>query len=250
MKNSLLMLIFVVGCFREPNLSAIDYTTFSVWDNGKAPINLKNHIRVAYYKDYMLYRTTTIVSSTKGSSSNTEIYLNDTTGTKVYSYYVLRNSARKGLTFSTLYKKKIFDRAEFLNASGLNFKDSPFFNLELGIPDRVEINPNTGEIELEKYLNKNKGSEEPDSLYRYYDHDLASLNFSFNPTLDKKQKSKLWKISLIYSGMPKPPSGGAEKPRTEAYWKFEKSTLTQSESDTLMKVFNKFIVEEKLWDLR
>ncbi|MFD0939392.1 hypothetical protein [Pedobacter boryungensis] len=190
-----------------------------------------------------MYKTTVITSNAEGTSLNTDIYLDDTTGVKSYQYYFFKKGENDGLMLSTSNKWKVFNHDDFLKFNGLNFNDYAFFKLDLGKPDKIEINPKTKEIEIEKFENKLKGEQEPDSLYRYYSKEISDINFSFNPEFDAKAHSKLYKIGVIHYSTPKSAIKSPDRQRRETYWKIER--LNPKDSDAFLKLFDRFIVEKE-----
>jgi hypothetical protein len=221
----------------------ITYSSYGFsFESGKI-FEVKNSIDIAYYKDYIVYKTTVISSNAEGTSLNTDIYLNDTTGTKLYQYYFFKKGEKNGLVLTDENKWKVFKKDTFLKLEGLNFNDYDFFKLELGKPNTVVLNPKTKEIEIEKFENKLKGEQEPDSLYRYYSKDLSTIDFSFNPEFDAKAHSKLYKIGVIHYSTPKSASKSPDGQRRESFWMIEKSN--SNDSDAFLKLFNRFIVEKE-----
>jgi hypothetical protein len=250
----LILPLFLFGCGQretqdDTKLSALDYKSYGFSDEWKEPIVLANEIRIASYKNYLMYRTITIVDTNMSTADDTKIYLNDNSGTKVYSYYVFRKGNQNGLLFSSIRKTKPIELNNLLKHEGLDFENYTLFTLDMGKPDIVVRNPETKEIEIEKFANKVVGKQEHDSLYRYYSKELASIDFSFNKAFDKQKGSKLWKTSLIYNTKANKDVKDPENPRREAYWKVEQVSLSPGDTDSLMKMFNRYIEEEKKWNL-
>ncbi|MBB2146195.1 hypothetical protein GM921_11910 [Pedobacter sp. LMG 31464] len=244
----LVLLLFLAGCTQKQKhsndaVSMITYSSYGfTFESGKI-FEVKNSIDIAYYKDYIVYKTTVISSNAGGTSLNTDVYLNDTTGIKSYQYYFFKKGEKSGLVLTDENKWKVFKQDTFLKLEGLNFNDYDFFKLDLGKPDKTEINPKTKEIEIEKFENKLKGENEPDSLYRYYSKDLSTIDFSFNPEFDARAHSKLYKIGVIHYSTPKSASKSPDRKRRESFWKIEKSN--SNESDAFLKLFNRFIAEKE-----
>lgn len=222
-------------------IDMIDFSSYGFsFETGKI-FEVKNKIGIAYYKGYILFKTTVITSKVQDTSMNTNIYLNDTTGTKSNMYFFFKEGEKDGLMLNLNNKWNPIKYDNFLNANGLDFGNYEFFKLELGKPDQVQINPKTKEIEIEKFANKLKGEGEPDSLYRYYNKNLSKVNFSFNPKFDKRAKSKLYKIGLIHYSTPKSKGKSPDGKRRESFWKIEKSN--SNDSVVYLGLFKRFLLE-------
>jgi hypothetical protein len=233
---------FAISCVKQKppeEISMIYFVSsgFSL-ESGKI-LEIKNNIGIAFYHDYILYKTTLITIKSKGN----DIYLDDTTGTKSYRYFILKKGEKKGLVLSASNKWQPFNYANFLESNGLNFDKYDFFKLDLGKPNEVVVNPKTKEIIIEKFENKLKGESEPDSLYRYYNSDLVNIDFSFNPEFDTKAHSKLYKIGVLYYSNSKSAQRSPNGKKIETFWKIEKPVYNESVS--LLKLFNQFILERK-----
>lgn len=161
-------------------------------------ITVDNQVLITYMGDYTVYRTMAFNHNSGSRAKDPNIYLNDTTGTKLYSYYFINETDKEGLVFNIQKEWKKFDRDLFIKSNGLDFANYDFFKLDLGNPAAIEYDTSKN-LMIEKYNNKLNGQNEPDSLYRYYDQRLKDIKFSFNKSFDSKTKSKLCKVGLIYN---------------------------------------------------
>lgn len=243
MMSKILMLFFLSTCAQTVNpadikLSVLDYTSYH-FTKEKMFYEMKQEIRIAYYGNYTLYRTTTFYDADTVKKMDYDMSVDVKTANKIYSYYVIKNGFKEGKIYTILpIKKKTFELEKFLEEEGLKFSSS-FFNLDLGKPALTERDSKTNEVKIEKYAFRfdNEGN---DSLYRYYDKNLAHINFSFSSELDKKAGSKLWQIGIVYNRTSKQ----NQKVRREAYWRIEKAKLNSGDEKSLTDTFKKFISEE------
>jgi len=243
MWSKLILFLLLSACSLTENsidakLSVVDYTSYH-FTKEKAFFEMKQEVRIAYYKNYTLYRTMTLYDADRVGESNYDISVDEKTTTKIYSYYVIKNGSTEGKIYTTLpIKKKTFQVEKFLSEENLKF-NTPFFNLKLGKPTFIERDGKTNEVKIEKYAFKldNEGN---DSLYRYYDKSLVNIKFCLSSELDKKLESKLWKVGIIYNRISKE----NQKVRREAYWKIEKAKLTPMDEKSLIDNFNRFISED------
>ena len=242
--NYLIFALLFWGCSGKAQdkdtILVVDYSTYGFSYETGGLLEIENSIKIAQYKDYLGYRLTTFKKS--GKSESTDIDITDKSGVKTYRYFVIKKGSQNGLLFVEKQLPQVLEYKKFLGSEGLNFADLSFFQLNLGVPDKIERNKLTNDIEIEKFGNKIKGDEEPDSLYRYYDKSLNSVSFSFNPAFDEKAKSKLWKIGLMYK-IPKKITKSETIQRKESYWKIEKSN--SKDDDNFLKIFNQFIAERE-----
>lgn len=231
------------------DISVIEFSSYSVaYHQGKA-IPIKNNIEIAYYKDYLLYKTTLLLlNHVADTSIHTVIDLTDTSGVEVHKYYVVKKGDSRGLVYDNLNKKKEFNYSELLKHEGLRREDNPMFAVDLGKPAQIERNKFTNDIEVERFENRFKGKHEPDSIYRYYSKDLVDIDFSFNPSIDQKMKNKFCKFLLVYHTKSNANEKNAALARRETYWQFKKI----KSKDTLLfqKYFDDFIIEREKIDLK
>jgi len=231
----------------DKEITAINYCSYGFSIESGGLFEMKNNLQIAYYKDYVLYKVTTtnitdvIDHNISKDTLNTDINLSDTTGTKSFKYYVLKKGEPQGLVFDEHNKVKVFNCDSLIRNQGLNFKEYNFFSLDLGTPDVTIRNKKTNEIDVEKFANKIKGEDEPDSLYRYYNKSLENIDFSFSPQLDMKAKSKLCKIALVYNGNTNNMVKQKNHSRRESFWKIERI----NPSKEFLVFFEKFIFEHK-----
>lgn len=256
MSKYLIIILLIVGCSREKkiitnNISIVDFSSHARSEDGFEGFDINNEVRIAFYKDYILYRTS--LTSTVDTNRNNEahIYLNEPVGKKVHSYFVIKNGDQKGIVYGSTIRNRIIDVNIFLRDHGLNFDGSSFFKMQLNRePDTIIRDLKSKEIVMDKYAVKNKQHGQPDFVYRYYNKDLSGLQCSFNKPLDKKMNSKMWKISLIFVKSHNSGAKDALRSQNEAYWKFDKTSLSKSEIKELMGIFNIFIKERSKIDLR
>jgi len=192
---SMLLVSYCNGIKSLQELTLIEFRSSGYSEIDSIEVN--NQIRIAYLQDYTIYRTVTFDQNSGNFASASSIYLNDTTGTKRYSYYFFENKNKEGLVFNTKHQWKKFNHDLFIKSHGLDFANYDFFKLDLGNPAEVAYRDSKN-IMIEKFANKLAGKYEPDSLYRYYDQRLKAIDFSFNRSLDLKSKSKLYKVGLVY----------------------------------------------------
>ena len=219
----------------ENNIVAFDYNTFSAsYANDKLG-DLRNQIKIVYYKDYVLYETTVLKTKSELDENGKEIIRIDyNTKDMFYLYYIIKKGAEKGLMFYNLERSKIFVYKNFLNDMSLDFEKYSLFNLKFGKLAKVERGSQKG-MRIEKFAPEIKTGDNPDSIFCFYDQSLKEIDFSFNPAVDKKSNSKLWKIAMIYNARQKP----IEHPTYQVYWEFKRSNL--SDKKKYLDYFQKFI---------
>lgn len=247
MQNKLLFLITLLttcGSAKQStdDIRAISFSSYGFSYEKDTVFELRNNIKIAYYKDYSLYQTKTItLSPGPDNSSDTYIDLKDTVGVSTYKYFIIKKGEKKGLLFDRKANPKAYDLDIMLKRDGLNFKDFPFFCLDVGKPAQTEKNSTNGDV-IEKFANPVKGPLEPDSLYRYYNTKLSDVNFTFCDHFDKIQQNKLWKIGLIYHKK----EGKAGIVRREAYWKF---APYENDDQLFLTMFKQFIAQKDQYKL-
>ena len=156
-----------------------------------------------YNSNYVIYKLpkiTMLDSRTKvrQDTIDLEFFNPDTT----YRYFIVRGNDDIGLEYDNNIKNpKQFSLDSLLKDIGIHPSMFRVYNLELGTPSTIEHKGK--HIRIEKFLNKKLVEEDPDSIYRYFDKRLIGINFSFSPSLDEKQNSKLFKTSFIdvYNGV-------------------------------------------------
>lgn len=148
--------------------------------------------------EYMVYKFPKIVykeNKTKLAGESLEIeFINpDTT----FKYFIIRKNADIGLQYNDNFNNASpFLLDSLLKEIGLHSSNLKVYSLKLGKPSKVERKQEG--FEIEKYGNKKESSDDPDSVFRYYDKKLSETDFSFSHELDKQKRSKLIKTSFIY----------------------------------------------------
>lgn len=226
----IVMLLSLMSCIRaekssyqglrmKNNMLAFDFNTFSASEANDNFGEMSNRIKIVYYEDYVLYEITVLETKTELDGNGEEVIkLDPLTKRKSYRYYIVKKGQKNGMMFYSLEKYKVFAYQNFIKAMGMNFEDYSFFNLNLGDPKKIEIDSKR-KLSIQKFAPPVKTIDDPDSIFCFYDSSLKGIDFSFNPAIDKRSNSKLWKIAMIFNAKQKP----IVQPAYQIYWEFKRS---------------------------
>lgn len=155
------------------------------------------NLDMIYFKNYIMYSVPSIPYILKKSIIKGDSVLNilvPSTDT-VYTYYVIENKKKNGIKYNSLNSSKgdKFKLDSLLQRKNIGYSRLKIFSIDLGKPYKVD--KKNGKIS-EVYLDSVKQGM-VDTIYRFFDKDLNDLEFSFSKSLDKKMRSKLYKIKLV-----------------------------------------------------
>lgn len=201
--------------------------------------------KIAFRENYKMYITvhkrnyTNDVFDAKNNTTTATVIKVDT----FYHYNVIKNGSKTGLVYgrdkNDPLMGQIFYLDTLLKYQTMDNESYKGLSLDLGKPDQTIKIDNTKKVE--KFLFKKIMEGDPDSIYRYYDTKYKDLDFTFSPSLDEENASKLVRIQLIY----KPTQAiidnrNIQIPRREINWAIREVDFSK---ELINKYFDKFIKE-------
>jgi len=196
------------------------------------------------YKMYIILRRVHHTNDTYDEKNNTITSTVIKTDT-VFSFHVIKNGSKTGIVYGRdkidPHRGQIFYLDTLLKYQAMDNESYKGLSLDLGKPDQTIEIDNTKKVE--KFLFKKIRKGDPDSIYRYYDTKYKDLDFTFSPSLDKENASKLVRIQLIY----KPTQAiidnqNIQIPRREMNWAIREVEFSK---ELINKYFDKFIKENR-----
>lgn len=206
--------------------------------DGDLPEDNRNTFRMVNYNGCTLYVVWSIrgniITEIAGDSIINRVYPTKDT---ITNYFVVKDEAKEGLRYDSVYTPRRFRLDSLLEMLSINESNKKGFESDLGQPSRIKTEGPNNEILIEQYFTKTDKSD-VDSIYRFYDNRLRDIGFSFSRKLDMQRNSKLYKISHIL--LPTMSANGSFTSRSEMTIEIKKVKLKHQEQDKLIEVFNRF----------
>jgi signal peptidase I len=204
--------LFCTPCFSQKTYSSIEIITFqsklkSYYKNGTID-DFGQEIQIAFFKDLILYRTSTIHFEPQHHYINFDATKDGDTikmedpGPSIidkitYTYHIYKKGKNTGLSFGDTYSKgKPFVPDTLFHHTNISTAHQDATGMDFGQPQQV-VN-SQGKVMLEKFYNLDTAKKMPDSVFRYYDKSLKDFNFSLSPKLDREKQSKLIKSIYVF----------------------------------------------------
>lgn len=156
--------------------------------------------KIMYSDDCTIYEVWSINYEVQSSKIVDKVIMNElvpTTDT-TFKYFIIKKEERIGLMYDSLTTKEMgkkFYLDSLLERLTINRENMKIFELELG--KAASENEIGNSKTVQRFYTKSLEGE-ADSIYRFYDEGLKNIEFSFAPKLDSINKSKLYKVQLIY----------------------------------------------------
>ncbi|MFA6276500.1 MAG: hypothetical protein WC622_07110 [Pedobacter sp.] len=248
----LLYIIFIFLLTKETqgqlaqNITVIKYTNAEKLFNKNQIINTKSgSFEIAYYKEYTLYNVSSVrleVDHSKTKDTVTKFIPVDT----IITYYVAKKNLNYGISYDCFGNTKKYPVDSLLKALAIHDSMKGIYSYVFGKRALIVRNKKTNNITLEKYDVKKKILTDPDTVYKYYDYNLKGINFSFSPTLDKQNNSKLWKILFVFTPQNKKDRSLWQK--LEVSMQIEK--IKSQDNRNYIKLINRFKNDSKELSLK
>ena len=242
----ILLVTFIITSYKSAysQLRKISVNFKAETDSGKKFPSFDTHTQISYYHKYALIEVSDVSVTRKfqakgKSNSFKETASRDSISTAYYIYSIgsthglaydsLSQKKVKVFSVDSLLKKKAFAGANFYNAK----TDSLIKSINLSSQYTSGI---------ETYLRNSdllKGSK--DTLVFYYTNHLQGLPYSLSPTLDGRQKGKVYKIEYMYLAGKKDTDKSLLQ-NMKAVFEIKESKVVDR---PLLKYFEKFISEYK-----
>lgn len=156
--------------------------------------------KIAYYKDYVLYRIGSRVYHTNTLQQNGKI-INEVRATNdsTFKFFIVNKTNDKGFFYNSIEDEngQKFSLDSLKESIGINNSNLEIFGIDLGIPKEIIKSDHSRSIIVERYDSKVL-KDDADTIFRYYNSELKSIPFSFSPSLDSMKNSKLYKTRFIY----------------------------------------------------
>ncbi|MFD2582109.1 hypothetical protein ACFSR6_06395 [Pedobacter vanadiisoli] len=247
--NKLLLLViiilFIFGCSEKVKLyeqpKFIRYSsTFRDYISDGSVNNSVIFNDIVYYKDCTLYSIPSISYILKKHYTKRDTVINELLLAKdtSYTYYLIKNLAKTGICYKSLTSVQgiKFERDSLMIAMNLDSNNLKIFSLNLGHPYKTTIKEKQ---ELEVFLDKSEYST--DTVYRYFDKNLAEIQFSFAPSLDKEKGSKLYKTRFVQFHHKKHDKNLTFVERTDIIEEFKLMKI--SNEKPIKELFDRFLKE-------
>lgn len=218
--------MFNISCFKTANSSKVKkidfFTSLPIVSKSGELSKMEHTVSVYWYNDYMFYE----VSSYFIKSMDNEITSQDT----IYKYFIFKQNEKTGFWYDSLKSDKI---SKIFSVDSFYLDNTALKGLKIYDKENdslISKVQNKNYVLEEKYISKIKPDETYcDTTIFYYSKQLKNINYSFSKELDSLNKSKIFKVRLVYN-KGKSNQYGIVMPQRELLFEFKEANVTNEKA--------------------